>query len=135
MVIIWQQTINHVHLRLTSRSRAAVARRAHNPKVGSSILPFATKRSPMWPFLLMYKVYVLYSPSFNKIYIGFTSNFDARLKSHNEFGKKGWTIKFRPWELLFTEEFPDKQPVVKREKKLKTARGRKFIWSLIEKLR
>ena len=27
----------------TSRSRAAVARRAHNPKVGSSILPFATK--------------------------------------------------------------------------------------------
>ncbi len=28
---------------ITSRSRAAVARRAHNPKVGSSILPFATK--------------------------------------------------------------------------------------------
>ena len=29
-------------LQPTSRSRAAVARRAHNPKVGSSILPFAT---------------------------------------------------------------------------------------------
>ena len=27
----------------TSRSRAAVARRAHNPKVGGSIPPFATK--------------------------------------------------------------------------------------------
>jgi hypothetical protein len=26
----------------TSRSRAAVARRAHNPKVGGSIPPFAT---------------------------------------------------------------------------------------------
>src|SRR5436190_24394759 len=30
-------------LRSTSRSRAVVARRAHNPKVGSSNLPFATK--------------------------------------------------------------------------------------------
>ena len=29
-------------LRSTSRSRAVVARRAHNPKVGSSNLPFAT---------------------------------------------------------------------------------------------
>jgi hypothetical protein len=27
-----------------SRGRAAVARRAHNPKVGSSILPLATKK-------------------------------------------------------------------------------------------
>ena len=27
----------------TSRGRAAVARRAHNPKVGGSIPPFATK--------------------------------------------------------------------------------------------
>ena len=28
----------------TSRSRAAVARRAHNPKVGGSIPPFATRK-------------------------------------------------------------------------------------------
>src|SRR5689334_22225712 len=32
-------------LRSTSRSRAVVARRAHNPKVGSSNLPFATCQS------------------------------------------------------------------------------------------
>jgi hypothetical protein len=29
----------------TSRSRAAVARRAHNPKVGGSIPPFATEKA------------------------------------------------------------------------------------------
>src|SRR6185295_7161370 len=34
-----------LYLHTTSRSRAAVARRAHNPKVGSSILPFATRSS------------------------------------------------------------------------------------------
>jgi hypothetical protein len=32
-----------VPLPSTSRSRAAVARRAHNPKVGGSIPPFATE--------------------------------------------------------------------------------------------
>src|SRR5689334_3631260 len=33
-----------IHLHPTSRSRAAVARRAHNPKVGGSNPPFATKK-------------------------------------------------------------------------------------------
>jgi GTP-binding protein Era len=37
----------------TSRSRAAVARRAHNPKVGGSIPPFATNRGLKGPFFLM----------------------------------------------------------------------------------
>ena len=35
-----------------SRSRAAVARWAHNPKVGSSILPFATEGPPQADFLV-----------------------------------------------------------------------------------
>ncbi len=35
-----------------SRSRAAVARWAHNPKVGSSILPFATEGPPLADFLV-----------------------------------------------------------------------------------
>ena len=34
-----------LYLQPRSRSRAAVARRAHNPKVGSSILPFATVKT------------------------------------------------------------------------------------------
>ncbi|SKB44189.1 GIY-YIG catalytic domain-containing protein [Sphingobacterium nematocida] len=47
----------------------------------------------------MFTVYVLYSPAYDKIYIGFTSDLESRLKSHNELAKKGWTIRFRPWEL------------------------------------
>ncbi|MBI1780150.1 MAG: GIY-YIG nuclease family protein [Sphingobacteriales bacterium] len=83
----------------------------------------------------MYFVYVLYSPSYHKIYIGFTADLEQRLKSHNELGKKGWTIKFRPWDLLHTEAFEDKHSAMKREKELKTAKGREFIWSLVEKLK
>jgi len=75
----------------------------------------------------MYTVYILHSPNYNKIYIGFTSNLEARLLSHNELGIKGWTIKFRPWNLVHTEVFQTKVEAMKREKELKSATGREWI--------
>ena len=80
----------------------------------------------------MFTVYVLYSKDYNKIYVGFTSDLEQRLLSHNELGKKGWTIKFRPWQLIYEEEYSEKSDAMKREKQLKTATGRNFIWSLIK---
>ncbi|SHM55402.1 putative endonuclease [Cyclobacterium lianum] len=68
----------------------------------------------------MFTVYVLYSEKFNKIYIGFTSDLEKRLISHNELGKKGWTIKFRPWNVIHTEKFESKKEAMDREKYLKT---------------
>ena len=79
----------------------------------------------------MFTVYVLHSPSYNKIYIGFTSDLENRLKSHNIMASKGWTIKFRPWELVFTEEYSTKVEALKREKNLKGAKGRAEIWNRI----
>ena len=79
----------------------------------------------------MYTVYALYSPSHQKIYIGYTSNLEQRLLSHNSLGKKGWTIKFRPWELAYTEEFDTKKEAMRREKQLKSAKGREFIWEVV----
>jgi putative endonuclease len=75
----------------------------------------------------MFWVYVLYSPSFNKIYIGYTSDLETRFKSHNELATKGWTIKFRPWILVYSESFKTKSEAMKREKELKSAKGREFI--------
>ena len=75
----------------------------------------------------MYIVYVLHSEKFNKIYIGYTSNLEERLLSHNKLGKKGWTVKYRPWELVHKEEFSSKAEAMKREKELKSSRGRNFI--------
>ena len=79
----------------------------------------------------MYIVYILYSVRFNKIYIGYTSDLESRFKSHNELGIKGWTIRFRPWEILHTENFESKLDAMKREKQLKSAAGRDFIWKLV----
>ena len=75
----------------------------------------------------MYTVYVLYCSLYNKIYIGCTGNLEARLLSHNELGKKGWTIKYRPWIVVYTEEYRSKTEALSREKELKTSRGRNWI--------
>jgi putative endonuclease len=43
----------------------------------------------------MFTVYALYTVDFDKIYIGFTSDLEARLNSHNRLATKGWTIKLK----------------------------------------
>ena len=79
----------------------------------------------------MFTVYALYSPQYQKIYIGYTSNLEERIKSHNELGKKGWTVRYRPWTLVHTETFGSKGEAMAREKQLKSARGRETIWEII----
>ena len=74
-----------------------------------------------------FHVYVLHAARQDKIYIGFSSDLEARLKSHNELATKGWTIKFRPWNLIHAETFETKREAMKREKELKSSRGRDFI--------
>ena len=80
----------------------------------------------------MYVVYVLYSQSFDKIYIGYTSDLIDRFKSHNFMSTKGYTVKFRPWKVLDVEFFENKSDAMKREKQLKTSRGRSFIRGIIQ---
>jgi putative endonuclease len=79
-------------------------------------------------------VYVLYSERFNKNYTGFTSNLIERFKSHNHLGTKGFTLKFRPWNVIYVEFFSSKSEAIKREKYFKTGVGREFIQNLIYNL-
>lgn len=77
-------------------------------------------------------IYILYSEKFNKTYTGFTSNLIERFKSHNSLATKGYTLKFRPWNVIHVEFFSSKSEVMKREKHLKTGVGREFIQKLIQ---
>ncbi|MBN1650060.1 MAG: GIY-YIG nuclease family protein [Bacteroidales bacterium] len=79
----------------------------------------------------MYHTYVLYSIQFNKIYIGFSSNLELRLSIHNSDKNTGWTSKYKPWEVLYSENFETKKEAMLREKQLKTSRGRAYIWDLV----
>ncbi len=80
---------------------------------------------------MSFYVYVLHSASYDKIYVGFTSDLSARVRSHNSLATKGWTIKFRPWTVVHTETFHTKSQAMRREKELKSAAGRAFIKSKI----
>ena len=78
-------------------------------------------------------VYILHSKSFDKIYIGYSADPYRRLLSHNHPQNKGWTKRYQTWEIIYTETFESKDLALKREKQLKTAQGRKFIWEKILK--
>ena len=82
----------------------------------------------------MFYVYVLYSKSYNKIYIGYTTNLVQRMISHNELATKGYTIKFRPWIVAFTETYVTKSEAMKREKQLKQGKGREYCWNKIKEI-
>ena len=79
-------------------------------------------------------VYILFSEDYGKTYVGFTSNLIDRFKSHNYLSKKGYTIKFRPWQVIYVEFFTTKSEALKREKLLKSGKGREFIKEIISKL-
>jgi len=79
----------------------------------------------------MFTVYVLFSKEYNKIYIGYTSNIDARLFSHNSDKNTGYTKRFQPWKVIYSEEFETKLEAMQREKELKSSRGRAFIRNYI----
>ncbi len=79
-------------------------------------------------------VYILFSEKYNKTYVGFTSNLLERFKSHNLFGIKGYTIKFRPWKVIYVEFFNLKADALMREKFLKNGNGREFIKEFISRL-
>ncbi len=78
----------------------------------------------------MFFVYVIYSPSSDKIYIGYSSDLERRLFEHNH-AIKGYTLKFRPWVILFSEKYPDKKSAMAREKQLKSGHGREYIRKFI----
>jgi putative endonuclease len=72
-------------------------------------------------------VYILYSKKYDKKYIGFTSNLIQRYYSHNYLSKKGFTIRYRPWEVVYVEFYKTKTSAMKREKYFKTGKGREWI--------
>jgi putative endonuclease len=74
-----------------------------------------------------YCVYILFSEKSNKTYVGFTSDLISRFRSHNFSGKKGWTICYRPWRVIFCEFYVIKTEAMQKEAWLKTGHGREWI--------
>jgi putative endonuclease len=60
----------------------------------------------------MFYVYVLKSPVHGQIYIGFSADLRARMKSHNEREHPGWL-------LVYYEAYRDEEDARERERMLK----------------
>ncbi len=59
-------------------------------------------------FDLKYYLYILKSFSTNKYYTGISDNAEKRLGFHNTI-EKGFTSRYRPWEIVFKQEFESKE--------------------------
>lgn len=70
-------------------------------------------------------VYLLRSLTFDRTYVGLTSNLTKRLQGHNE-GDSDYTRPFRPWKLVVALRFEDNARAREFEKYLKTGSGQAF---------
>ena len=78
----------------------------------------------------MFFVYIIYSDKLDRFYVGFSADPDSRLIKHNR-DSKGFTAKGRPWILVFSQPFSNKNEALKREKQIKNWKSRKKILELI----
>ena len=76
----------------------------------------------------MHTVYVLKSLKDEKLYIGCTSDFDHRLKSHNQ-GRVKSTKNRRPFVFVCKENYDSIYEAFRVERYYKTARGKRELKS------
>ncbi|MGI8892963.1 MAG: GIY-YIG nuclease family protein [Bacteroidia bacterium] len=49
------------------------------------------------------------------------------MRSHNLYGTSGFTLKYRPWKVIYVEFFEDKTSALEQERHLKGGKGREWI--------
>jgi putative endonuclease len=81
----------------------------------------------------MFIVYILFSPSFNRYYIGFTGDtMTERLAKHLS-NHNGFTSKAKDWVVVYTETYTSKSEAMQREKQLKSWKSHQRIMQLIKR--
>ena len=81
-------------------------------------------------YSLMHTLYILYSKSLNKYYVGYTNDLERRLNEHNRIKGK-FTDAGIPWILIHTEIYIAKKDAMAREKFIKSKKSKKFIIELV----
>ncbi len=78
-----------------------------------------------------YYLYILQSQVKETFYVGSSDEPKRRVKYHNG-ESKGYTRRFRPWNLVYEYGFDTKQEALKAERKVKSLKSKKMIKLLIE---
>jgi putative endonuclease len=75
---------------------------------------------------MKYYLYILKSENYSKSYVGISNDVERRLIEHNS-GNSFYTKRYRPWKMIYTEDYNSVLDARKREKYLKSCAGRKFL--------
>ncbi|HXP50498.1 MAG TPA: GIY-YIG nuclease family protein [Bacteroidia bacterium] len=77
---------------------------------------------------MFFYLYILYSQSIDKYYVGQTENVEKRLSEHiirKNLGASDWQLKYK-------EQFPSRSEAVKRESEIKRKKSRRYIEELLK---
>ena len=81
----------------------------------------------------MFYIYILYSSTSDKFYVGYSNNYEKRLLEHNTTDRNTYTSKHRPW--LFKAVFECgvlEKEAMQIERFIKKLKSRKFLEQLID---
>jgi len=79
---------------------------------------------------MKYYLYILKSQTAEKYYTGISQNPVTRLSYHNTI-EKGFTSRYRPWEIVFTREYELKEAALVIENKVKGWKSKVMIKKLL----
>ena len=81
----------------------------------------------------MYYIYILYSPSFDKYYVGYSSDPLRRLTEHNTKPFNTYTSKYRPWFLKATFKCSEiEREAIWAERFIKKQKSRRLLQQLCD---
>lgn len=75
---------------------------------------------------MFFYVYMLQSKQTDRFYVGYTDNLIRRVKEHN-LGLNQSTKQYKPWTLIYYEACRNRDDAKRREKYLKTSKGRRLL--------
>lgn len=79
-----------------------------------------------------YQVYIMYSKTLDRYYVGYTLNLESRINKH--LSKHiGYTSRAKDWRIVNTEQYGSKSEAYGREGEIKKWKSRKKIEGLMNK--
>ncbi|MBI0401353.1 GIY-YIG nuclease family protein [Cyclobacterium marinum] len=75
---------------------------------------------------MKYAVYILYSVSLNRYYVGQSKNHIERLERHQS-GRNKSTKAGKPWEIVHVEFFNNRSDAVRKERQIKNIGSRRYL--------
>ena len=82
--------------------------------------------------MIHHYVYIIYSPSHDAYYKGYSTDYLRRLEQHNA-GKTTYTKNKGPWKLVYAEELGSKKEALIKEKMLKRQHRQYLLWLFKQK--